>query len=204
MSRLRGGGSLVHALSVDVQIRCVLAEISFVRQGPCKSTRCKVIWELKLILVWRGPSFDCVGSGLCFHPNIPGAARAMCPAYKRCCAFFALGRFNANLYSDGKVCLSVLGKDSGSGTAGSGDYWNPDTSSLWQVIGKLCSGIQQVSRILLDALSRKRRLVQQTGPESMLLGTCHGRTVSPGRGEAQSAHASLGIDWFSRVLDDIS
>lgn len=37
-----------------------------------------------------------------------------------------------NLYSDGKVCLSVLGKDSGSG-AGSGDKWNPETSSLWQV-----------------------------------------------------------------------
>lgn len=46
--------------------------------------------------------------------------------------FVAVGRFNVNLYADGKVCLSLLGKDSGA-TASGGDKWNPETSSLWQV-----------------------------------------------------------------------
>jgi ubiquitin-protein ligase len=35
-------------------------------------------------------------------------------------------RFNPNLYTDGKVCLSLLG-------TWSGDPWIPDTSSLLQV-----------------------------------------------------------------------
>lgn len=45
--------------------------------------------------------------------------------------FALIQRFNVNLYADGKVCLSLLGKDSGA--SASGDKWNPETSSLWQV-----------------------------------------------------------------------
>lgn len=44
-----------------------------------------------------------------------------------------MNRFNANLYTDGKVCLSLLGKDTGASVVGT-DKWNPDTSSLWQVL----------------------------------------------------------------------
>ncbi|CAM9243216.1 unnamed protein product, partial [Sphacelaria rigidula] len=45
-------------------------------------------------------------------------------------------RFNANLYTDGKVCLSLLGKDTGASVVGT-DKWNPDTSSLWQVFASI-------------------------------------------------------------------
>ncbi len=39
-------------------------------------------------------------------------------------------RFNPNLYNSGKVCLSLLGTWSGNG----GEKWNPDTSTLLQVL----------------------------------------------------------------------
>lgn len=39
-------------------------------------------------------------------------------------------RFNPNLYNCGKVCLSLLGTWSG----GQGESWNPDASSMYQVL----------------------------------------------------------------------
>ncbi|CAM9896804.1 unnamed protein product [Ectocarpus fasciculatus] len=45
-------------------------------------------------------------------------------------------KFNVNLYSDGKVCLSLLGSATGASASG-GDKWNPDTSSLWQVFASI-------------------------------------------------------------------
>ncbi|CAM9366400.1 unnamed protein product [Ectocarpus sp. 6 AP-2014] len=45
-------------------------------------------------------------------------------------------KFNVNLYSDGKVCLSLLGSATGASASG-GDKWNPETSSLWQVFASI-------------------------------------------------------------------
>jgi ubiquitin-protein ligase len=40
-------------------------------------------------------------------------------------------RFNPNLYADGKICLSLLGTWHGHSAS---EKWNPDQSSLWQIL----------------------------------------------------------------------
>lgn len=40
-------------------------------------------------------------------------------------------RFNPNLYADGKICLSLLGTWHGRSAV---EKWNPDQSSLWQIL----------------------------------------------------------------------
>eukprot|EP00271_Cylindrocystis_brebissonii_P003861 TRINITY_DN15104_c0_g1_i1.p1 TRINITY_DN15104_c0_g1~~TRINITY_DN15104_c0_g1_i1.p1 ORF type:complete len:1561 (+),score=311.97 TRINITY_DN15104_c0_g1_i1:366-5048(+) len=46
-------------------------------------------------------------------------------------------RFNPNLYADGKVCLSLLGTWHGS----EDEKWNPDLSTIWQVLLSIQSSI---------------------------------------------------------------
>lgn len=65
---------------------------------------------------------------LIYHPEGPEVTPG-CPNI----SLLRLDRFNVNLYSDGKVCLSLLGSATGASASG-GDKWNPETSSLWQVI----------------------------------------------------------------------
>jgi ubiquitin-protein ligase len=57
------------------------------------------------------------------YPNIPPLVHFSTTGYGV--------RFNPNLYPDGKVCLSLLGTWHG---AGQSEKWNPDESTLYQVL----------------------------------------------------------------------
>ena len=81
---------------------------------------------------------------------------------------FRARRFNANLYADGKVCLSILGTASGA-SAASGEAWNPETSSLWQVISHTLRRLTRIPFILSTAVSQLHAFVRNVRPLQQML-----------------------------------